>query len=602
MNVNSKKSLKIVNQIFKYREFKVMLINRKYFFLCLISLLIVSCSSQLNQTTNQYSDLDQEYNQFKTQALTQSYLKKKMDKWLSSPTYSKNLVREIEYAKFKHKDLLKDIVAFQPTMFDNITANTGVNQKRVESPFENYIQYINPYPSSPVANDATNITATSFKANWASVSNATSYKLFVDGSEVYSGVNTNFSLTSLTANSIHTYYVKAVNSAGTSQNSNTISLTLNSDIPLAPIANDATNITTTSFKANWSSVSNATSYKLKIDSGVFTDIGNVTNYSVTGLTPNTTHTYIVQAVNSAGESSNSNTISVTLNSDIPLAPIANDATNITTTSFKANWSSVSNATSYKLKIDNGAFTDIGNVSNYSVTGLTPNTTHTYIVQAINSSGTSLNSNSISLTLNAPISCLSWKNMGATTNGVYSINPDNNTSTANINVYCDMTNDGGGWTLVVAQYEDDVVTNWNEGIQSDYDPTLASEKGFALNSSQLPSDRTKTGFSKDLLPADVDYVNFVYNTGNLGVTTATGIKTGASYQIHRSTNSSFNGNDPQKPIASNSYHWNTLTFDRVSADYIFTWSFEITDLGYKGYAYKGALYSTHETFAWTVWVR
>ena len=188
----------------------------------LLSIALIGCSMPMLNNTSQYSDLDKEYSQFKTEALTQSYLKKKMDKWLSDGKYSKNLVREIEYAKFKHKDLLKNIVALQPTMFDNITANTGVNQKRVESPFENYIQYIDPYPSAVTATSGTNITNSSFTAHWTSNTKASSYKLFVNGSEVYSGANTSFDVTNLSFGTTPTYYVKAVNSAGTSPNSNTI--------------------------------------------------------------------------------------------------------------------------------------------------------------------------------------------------------------------------------------------------------------------------------------------------------------------------------------------------------------------------------------------
>ena len=104
----------------------------------LLSIALIGCSIPISNNTNQYSDLDKEYSHFKTEALTQSYLKKKMDKWLSDGKYSKNLVREIEYAKFKHKDLLKDIVALQPTI-DNI------NRLLNKTPF-----FINSYPFSKI--------------------------------------------------------------------------------------------------------------------------------------------------------------------------------------------------------------------------------------------------------------------------------------------------------------------------------------------------------------------------------------------------------------------------------------------------------------------
>jgi len=371
----------------------------------LLSIALIGCSQPILNNTSQYSDLDQEYSQFKTEALTQSYLKKKMDKWLSDSKYSKNLVREIEYAKFKHKDLLKDIVALQPTIFDNITSNTAVTTKRVESSFENYIEYIDPYPSAVTANSATNVTTSSFTAHWTSNTKASSYKLFVNGSEVYSGVNTSFDVTNLSFGSTPTYYVKALNSAGTSPNSNTISVTLTANTVTAL---DASNITQTSFTANWSSVSGATSYKLKIDNGAFTDIGNVTSSNVTGLTIGSSHTYSVQAVNSGGTGSSSNIITVNLNPAVPAVPTTLVATNIGQTSFTANWSPVSGATSYKLKIDNGGFVDVGNVTTYDISGLTAGTTHNYYIEASNISGTSNTSTAQAVTLlpanpSAPVS-------------------------------------------------------------------------------------------------------------------------------------------------------------------------------------------------------
>ena len=373
----------------------------------LLSIALIGCSQPILNNTSQYSDLDKEYSQFKTEALTQSYLKKKMDKWLSDAKYSKSLVREIEYAKFKHKDLLKDIVALQPIMFDNITANTAVTTKRIESPFENYIEYIDPYPSAVTANSATNITTSSFTAHWTSNTKATSYKLFVNGSEVYSGANTSFDVTNLSFGSTPTYYVKAVNSAGTSPNSNTISVTLNPDTVTAL---DATDITQTSFTANWSSLTGATSYKLKIDNGSFVDVGNVTSSNVTGLTIGSSHTYSVQAVNAGGTGSSSNIISVTL---LLSAPVATDATDITMTGFTANWNAVSGATGYKLFIDGSVSPiSLGNVTSYALPTIN-GSSHSYSVKAINASGDSSSSNTINLTLKSFTTLAEVNSIGTT---------------------------------------------------------------------------------------------------------------------------------------------------------------------------------------------
>jgi len=366
--------------------------------IALLSIGLISCSMPILNNTSKYSDLDREYSQFKTEALTQSYLKKKMDKWLSDNKYSKNLVREIEYAKFKHPDTLKDIVALQPTMFNDIIGDTSVNQKRNESSFENYIEYIDPFPSSGTATSATNVTTTGFTANWSAVTGATGYKLYVDGTPITLGNVTTHDVTGLTNGSLHTYYVKSTNSAGESQSSNTVSVTL----PLTtPVATDATNITATGFTANWNFVTGATNYKLYIDSNSPIDVGNVKTYVVSGLSIASSHTYKVKAFNDNVISSDSNVINVL--TALP-APVALDGSSFTTTGFTANWNTVTGATGYKLYVDDMTtgeavnkyiITVSGQAStNYAVTGLTSTSNYIYYVKAIGASGDGLSSNTI----------------------------------------------------------------------------------------------------------------------------------------------------------------------------------------------------------------
>jgi len=191
--------------------------------------------------------------------------------------------------------------------------------------------------------------------------------------------------------------------------------------PSAPTATSATSVTTSSFTANWNSVSGATGYRLDVaTNSSFTnyvsgyqnlDVGNVTSRSVTGLSAGTTYYYRVRAYNSGGTSGNSNTISVTTTVNPPSAPTATSATSVTTSSFTANWNSVSGATGYRLDVaTNASFTnyvsgyqnlDVGNVTSRSVASLSAGTTYYYRVRAYNSGGTSGNSNTISITTIPP---------------------------------------------------------------------------------------------------------------------------------------------------------------------------------------------------------
>lgn len=130
-----------------------------------------------------------------------------------------------------------------------------------------------------------------------------------------------------TLNTSTTYYwgIGAVNSAGL--------LTWNSGDPWQfkttninpPSATTATNITKTSFKANWNSVANSAGYQLDVStSNMFVtyvsgynnkDVGITNSWNVTGLVDNTPYYYRLRAYNNIYEvSENSNTISTSTTS------------------------------------------------------------------------------------------------------------------------------------------------------------------------------------------------------------------------------------------------------------------------------------------------
>jgi len=368
----------------------------------LLTLSLISCSSGIKSTTStnpeNYSDLDKEYGQFNTKALTVSYLKKKLDKW-KKDNNGKKMLRELEYAKFKHINVLEQVINSQPdsyAYYEGLKSFIEITSKEGnDAAFKAFIVSLSPDPTVSTTLEASNITTTSFTANWSVVTNATGYMLIVDnGTPIDVGNVTSKDITGLSAGSSHSYVVKSVNEGGTSEASSPVNVTLKTD---APVASDATSLAQTSFTANWGSVSGATSYKLFVDNTeVYT--GSSTSCNVTSLAVGSSHSYYVQAINSGGTSANSNTINLTLNPAIAGVPVANNATGVTQTGFTANWSSVSGATSYKLKVDSGAFTDVGNITSKNITGLTPGSTHTYVVQAVNISGTSADSNTISFTL------------------------------------------------------------------------------------------------------------------------------------------------------------------------------------------------------------
>lgn len=185
-------------------------------------------------------------------------------------------------------------------------------------------------------------------------------------------------------------------------------------------------------------------------------------------------------------------------------------------------------------------------------------------------------------------------------GVYPIMVNGKTFSA----FCDMASAGGGWTLVAAQFEFDPVTEWNEGVQEGYDPSLVSGNGFALNTSELPA-HTQTAFGRDLSATHIDYVNLVYTTGNIAKIELAGAK--GTYHLHRSSSGHYTNHNPEHDVEDqNLAHraWNnTLTFDLVGGT-SYSWSFSPyqSAAAQRGFAMNGGRYQTEEPYAWTVWVR
>ena len=157
---------------------------------------------------------------------------------------------------------------------------------------------------------------------------------------VYKGTGTSFTDTGLGNGTTYYYRYYSENfgyySAGADANATTAG-----SAPPAPADQAATAVNTTSFQANWSASAGATGYRLDVSTannfGSFVsgynnlDVGNVTAYTVSGLTAGNTYYYRVRAYNGVGTSGNSGTRTVTLPASATVAiteipPNGNDAT------------------------------------------------------------------------------------------------------------------------------------------------------------------------------------------------------------------------------------------------------------------------------------
>jgi hypothetical protein len=209
------------------------------------------------------------------------------------------------------------------------------------------------------------------------------------------------------------YRVRAINSAGPSNYSNTASATPQPPpAPSAPSALNTSASSTTQIQLAWSDNSNNEDQfrveRATATNGVFTQIASLpaqsTSYGDSGLSPSTTYIYRVRASNGTGSSGYSNHSSATTNSATPpstppSAPSGLSAQSTSSSQIHLSWSDNSaNEDGFIVQrsaSSSGPFNDLQTLTRdtreFWDNGLASNTNYWYRVRAFNSAGASSNS-------------------------------------------------------------------------------------------------------------------------------------------------------------------------------------------------------------------
>ncbi|RJX39979.1 chitinase [Paenibacillus pinisoli] len=276
-------------------------------------------------------------------------------------------------------------------------------------------------PSVPGNLAASDITENSVKLSWnASTDNVgvTGYEVYQGGSLAATVAGTSYTATALTAGTAYTYTVKARDAAGNVSAASlplvvtTLAVTPDTTAPSAPANLTASNVTSSSVSLEWAASTDdvgVTGYTVNYGSTSVSVSG--TSTTIAGLASGTSYTFVVTAKDAAGNvsaASNSvvvTTLAVVPDTTAPSAPANLTASSVTSSSVALTWAASTDnvgVTGYTVSYGSTDVSVTG--TSATISGLTPNTSYTFVVKAKDAAGNvSAASNAVTvLTETAPV--------------------------------------------------------------------------------------------------------------------------------------------------------------------------------------------------------
>ena len=275
-------------------------------------------------------------------------------------------------------------------------------------------------PSAPTDVNVSDITATGAKITWtASTDNieVAGYNLYYENEDKeLTPINTElitrteYELTGLTPETTYRIVVEAVDTSDNKEQAEAVAVTTTKDTtaPDAPTNVMASDITATGLKITWDASADnvkVAGYNLyyqgeNAELTLINQDGVIeeTEYTLTGLTPETTYQIVVEAVDTSDNKAQANAVEVTTSKDTtaPTAPGNVNVTEVTLTSAKITWTASTDnvkmagynlyyqGEDQELTLINTA--GVIEETEYTLTGLTPETTYQIVVEAVDEAG------------------------------------------------------------------------------------------------------------------------------------------------------------------------------------------------------------------------
>lgn len=235
------------------------------------------------------------------------------------------------------------------------------------------------------------------RIKWTTVSGATSYELLF-GNKTYTTSYDNYGVVNLTPGETYKYKIRGKNDGSTGPYSQEYSIT----IPPNPPQETSYTSSDTSVTLNWNKVSGATGYIVVFNGSAKEYSANATSATYTGLSPDTTYNCTIACKNSYGTGFAKSFGYVRTQKEYKNVgiPVIKD-TAVTDKTATVIWNAVDGASRYELVLDGKTYTSYG--LQYTVSGLSPNTTYTYKLRALNDryTGQYTNTYNVKTTPSAP---------------------------------------------------------------------------------------------------------------------------------------------------------------------------------------------------------